>query len=805
MKTVYKIALAAFAFVAAASCSNVVTPSEPQESVPAGFVQKTFTASLADTKTSLTDAGAVLWEVGDEVAVYDGIAAEPNKFTVTAADAGSATLTGNVSEGATSFAAVYPFTSAQGYAEGSFTVNVPNPQVIPAGKNISSSALVAVAVAADGEVLPFKNVASVMKFTVGEGVESILFTGNSSEKFLGIATATADGVSTGSTLGRLKVSSESGSFAPGTYYAVVLPTTFEAGFTTAVSKADGKYVKVGASKAECKRSCGLSLGDPTASATFLPFIINTKADWQNFAANAGMFVTSDVIKLGADINLEGAACDPISGFTGSLDGQNHSIYNFTLNCAGLENVGLFDKLANGNTIKDLKLGCDPSTSAYDGTSAILSNDNTNRFVGPLAGMYKSVAGVGAAQIVNVTNYIPVTNKAVPSDVLRMSGIIGGVGENSQIVFQSCVNYGNIDDAHTAKPAKNIYLGGMVGLSTSPIKIYDCENHGQIRLGVSFENASASFAAGILGRVGSGTSGHEIARCLNTGAITVSKNVKQASYISGILAADNNTAGLDVFDIVISDCVNKGDIGSNSQSAVCVFGGIIGLCRCKIKISGCQNEGRIWKGANHNKTKSSYGGIVALAEGCDGALVENCINKGNLEEASHTNTSESIHSFGGIVGMGDIDVVGCSNSGNITMACSVTNPLQYAGGIVGYHINKSDAGGATKIESCTNTGNISNGAPGASCCAGGIIGCQCDCAATLCQDCVTSGTITGVNAGAVVGGFTASASATVFGTADKPVKVSGTVGETALTSANYADFLSGALNKGTRTFNAQFAL
>ena len=107
MKKIYLLTLALGALLAV-SCKK-------ESAAPQTLVPMTFEASYAeDPETRATlDELAVKWSENDEVAIYDNVnPTTPHKFTVSAIDGTKASFTGEVSEGAEFFLAVYPYNAA---------------------------------------------------------------------------------------------------------------------------------------------------------------------------------------------------------------------------------------------------------------------------------------------------------------------------------------------------------------------------------------------------------------------------------------------------------------------------------------------------------------------------------------------------------------------------------------------------------------------------------------------------------------------------------------------------------------------
>ncbi len=165
-------------------------------------------------------------------------------------------------------------------------------------------------------------------------------------------------------------------------------------------------------------------------------------------------------------------------------------------------------------------------------------------------------------------------------------------------------------------------------------------------------------------------------------LTVSGSITGNESLGGIAGQANGK-------IMISNCLNKSNIGANYTWAFC--GGIIGGSGSNnIKIECCGNEGKI-EGVGNN-----VGGIAGGIEPNESGqiFIENCYNAGNVTGNGRV---------AGIIGRGVYVVINfCYNKGNI-------NGLGPTGGIGGDIV-------FTNINSCYNKGDII--APNSS---GGIVG------------------------------------------------------------------------------------
>lgn len=250
MKKYFGIFAAAFAALSVLSCQREV---EPEGGNDANLVSLKILTSV-DAKSSLeldgesAPTGRVLWDYGDEITVFDGVA--PRHFTasdIPAEGSHVATFDGNVDAGATAFAAVYPYAegyTAADYAAGVISTAIPSQQLVAAPGSYSRNANVCVAYAlkSDAEQVPlsddeyiftqmlFHNVGGLLKFTLSQGGvhKSVTIRTADNSALTGAIEATAaTGEAVSAAVGAVDyvtIAAENGGFlAAGDYYAVVLP------------------------------------------------------------------------------------------------------------------------------------------------------------------------------------------------------------------------------------------------------------------------------------------------------------------------------------------------------------------------------------------------------------------------------------------------------------------------------------------------------------------------------------------------------------------------------------------------------
>lgn len=285
MKKIY-ILLCALAALAAASCTEKeeLAPSFTGEKVTREF-------STVLTKTTLhTDGAIVYWEDTDAISIFDGTS--NNKFDIKdyTSPSASATFSGEVDAGATSFYAVYPYAAGNALAGSTLTAEVPAAQTLKAD-SFQSGAAVAVAYTT-GNSLAFYQATAILGITLDsdmDNVESIEFYGNNNEYVAGavsIAMNTSTGAITSVNPGTgSKKVTLTGSFSAGeTYYLSFIPQTFTGGVTVLVNF-DGDKTGIVTSSKSLTTEAGMSY--PIANFTRITLPKATFAAKNSFHYDSG--------------------------------------------------------------------------------------------------------------------------------------------------------------------------------------------------------------------------------------------------------------------------------------------------------------------------------------------------------------------------------------------------------------------------------------------------------------------------------------------------------------------------------------
>lgn len=425
--------------------------------------------------------------------------------------------------------------------------------------------------------------------------------------------------------------------------------------------------------------------------------------WRNDSANWDK--EGESVFITGDINMKDEPWTPLSdSYPGAIMGNGHCISHINIQSSELAAVGFFGK-SYAKEIHNLVLGSEDGKS-YDGTSCIISGYKTTSTSSYWS--YTAPVALPAADIENLTNFIPVKVLASSNRSSRVAGIAAWA--TGRISITGCHNYGavTVEDHAITDGSSYGYLsaGGILGglnTATAEVVVSDCHNHALI----SSANHCEFAMGGIIGTVYHTCTSLSVDNCTNEGRIEQLYTATQNDNFSigGIVG---KAAGDPGKEVMIRGSVNKGEVYSEAVHQHYV-GGIAG-CGDGVKISSCRNEGKVE--INHDKQASTrfqnIGGILggnASSYG-ENALTDN-VNAGSLKmkvaSSGHNKTPSSSSAYygvnaGGIVGMasGMTALEGNSNEGDMIIenafsASKEAYPaIVQAGGIVGYDLGAIDS-------------------------------------------------------------------------------------------------------------------
>ena len=711
---VFKVCAMMAAVVPLAYSCNVgmdlddVVPDWP----PAGKVQACFNASVQgpDTKATL-DFPSVLWEDNDEIAVFDG--SSRNIFSIPEGENNGSTakFSGCVTSGSTEFYAVYPASAGLGLESGSLTVHVPSVQNIPSGACVDPSALVSVCSEADGALF-FRQVTALLRMEItSSDVQQIRIQGAS---IAGTAKVGADGTLASVVDGsdELVLSPEGECFAPGVYFAAVLPGTSPAGaFSVTVIRSgglSGTRISSGA-QVFTRRKC-LDAGAIEAALTWKR-IIFTKRQLFEWNASRDPFDADDVVELGADIDMEMDAWTP-KNFVGVFDGKGFKLYN--LNVVSTGYAGFLRELSGSAVVKDFTVGSSDGNS-YDGNSIIRHSASANNYTWYYAGVVAKASG--SSTVSGIVNFATVEVAQDAVSKTRIGGIVGNC--NSTGGLSSCINRGTVRNlalvtgqaGESDTALRTSIVGGVLGLFDVAATISDCYNYGE----VLSMNPGVSAVGGVVGYDGCGST---VTGCKNYGAVSQeSSSILAETSVAGVLGYALGSSS--AFG-TISGCTNEAAVSAKGDGKNFRLGGVSGYTDY-YNVDGCLNKGPV-----SFSNPSAVTGYIAIggvtAHTYHGCQLSSCRNEGAI-----SSDKPNVNRMGGVVGtLNSSAMSACTNTGSLTLdnSASAVTTWESAGGIAGFTEGNT---GSREIVDCLNTGSVNvrvNTIGNSSyhrCAAGGIVG------------------------------------------------------------------------------------
>ena len=265
-----------------------------------------------------------------------------------------------------------------------------------------------------------------------------------------------------------------------------------------------------------------------------PYLIATTGDFQQLALEP-----TKNYKMVADIDMSKAAqwWSPVKNFTGSLDGDGHTIYNLGVKTTE-DHTGLFGTLDLNGIAKNL-IFVNPTVEVT----------NTNQFAGVLAGETNYTYD-GKGQATNVDSIFVYGAKIAGDDqgFIAAGGLVGSANLKTKI--NNCSFQGEITLPNTEN------VGGIVGQTRSGSSVNAC-----------YANVNATAKTILGGIVGIAGTPHDYCKFTNC-------------EVRGQLTAENTVGGFvgDNYFNEISNVVSHADIVATKKSAWNGYaaGGIVGV-------------------------------------------------------------------------------------------------------------------------------------------------------------------------------------------------------------------------------------
>lgn len=386
------------------------------------------------------------------------------------------------------------------------------------------------------------------------------------------------------------------------------------------------------------------------SVTFFANTINTVEELKAIANTNKAYV------LGSDIDLSSESnWTPIEGFTGTLSGGGHSIYNLTINSVNDENIGLFSVLlgeVNDLTIENAQISYRGDTGRIGIVAGTCS--------GTIKGVQVS-GTINAGYAENVGGIVGYLDNGILKENANVAEVIGANNTGGIVGYASIKENNAIDgNVNQGQVVGKDNVGGVVGNMTCFSD--DTTNHYThviSNLVNEGEVEGTTKVGGIFGQLTASRNKYYsryynnyfiVSLLTNRGTVTAN-----GDYTGGLIGFAERVQTLDVSE-------NLADIqGAN------FVGGFIGYSvDIKIDCGGFVNNSVI-------TGKGIVGGIAGRA-----GIISNAKNAGLvISESIYIEDNESYAYVGGIAGI-STGVINCVNLSEIV----VSHAGKYVGGIVG---------------------------------------------------------------------------------------------------------------------------
>ncbi|MBP5721465.1 MAG: hypothetical protein J6W82_10455 [Bacteroidales bacterium] len=673
------------------SCSVETATSEgtPPDADKVQLSLEAFTDGGAG-KTVL-DFPSVRWEDSDEIAVFDGVS--KNIFSIPAGgnSGTSARFEGEVSQGASMLYAAYPASAAEACENGLITISVPRVQQL-SGSAVSGSGALPIVAQAQGSTLQFRNITALMKVGItSSDITAVLI---QAPGISGTVKVHPDGTLESKTdpCGEVLLLPAGDCFAPGEYYAALLPGTLAAGdLSLSLIRSDALSCTRTISKAaELKRNHAVDAGSPEQGANW-ESVIYTKD--QLFAWNASRSVSDDSaqVSLGADIDMEMDPWTP-RDFTGSFDGRGHRLSG--LNVVTNEYAGFFRHVAGTASVRDLVVGSADGVN-YDGVSVIRHAASANNYTWYYVGVVPKASNTSSVS--GVVNFATVEVAADATSKTRVGGIVGNW--NSSGTLSGCTNYGTVRNlssvtgqaSESDATSNSSLMGGVLGFFDVVSTVEDCANYGD----VYSVNPWVSAVGGVAGYDARGAT---LSGCSNHGKVEQrSTSISADTAVGGVIAYAKGASSSAFGNL--TDCSNEGPVSACGNGKIMRIGGVSGYTGYYL-VTDCRNSGDV-----SFSNASASGGYIAIGGVCahtyNGSVVTSCSNSGRI-----SSNKPQVNRIAGVVGNNNSSTIrDCTNEGAIALDNSASSIAlwQGVGGITGF----SEGTSATRdISDCTNTGDVS---------------------------------------------------------------------------------------------------
>lgn len=313
--------------------------------------------------------------------------------------------------------------------------------------------------------------------------------------------------------------------------------------------------------------------------------ISTAAEFESMQSGGTYYLANDI-----DFGGKVYESYILSEFSGVLDGNNHSLLNYSIDGTGANTD--CGTILRANKIGSLEIS--NLTLGSKDAPIKLTTDAQGKSHGLLFGAQENA---NTATLTNVTIYGDIR---IPSSGKVNAG--GYIGYSRAVTFNSCNYYGRVEVGTGPNDADEVYHngGGFIGSANSDMTFFEnCTNYGTI---ISHCSSVEARAAGLVCYTGYSAT---FTNCANYGDITVNDCGLQMAdgQAAGLVAHANKTS-----PVIFEDCANYGRVQCSNWCA-----GFVANATSGAFFDNCVNEGEYTRDAIAKGPFVAYLSETAIVE------------------------------------------------------------------------------------------------------------------------------------------------------------------------------------------------
>ena len=487
------------------------------------------------------------------------------------------------------------------------------------------------------------------------------------------------------------------------------------------------------------------------------FVIKDKASLKAFAEQAAT-LEKDVLFV-KDVDMTGEEWTPITGYTGTINGNGYAIKGMTLplfesTSATIKGLHLRDvNIVSTDRVHVGSIACDFSgiMSHCSATGTIEQNNTT--YNATAVGGYNDVNIGGivghavGATVTHCTNEVDITIKSFADPTVSYASLAGGIvaGAKGGCTFSYLTNKGDITFAATAHKG-NIYISGVVGREIDiadqidMLEISNCENYGAITTTKESKTSNDILIAGITGYVIDNAD----LKCDNLknygplSAYGVCKSLRLNGiftyrfYINGAKNWENAKSAKITIDGATASSINTSGLGGEWQGVVDNFANHADITVTNVSgVKDINVSGLLCIGSNGKKSNLINNGNLTLGDGMTfTGIIKVAGLIGDLNKNADEAHMENAYNYGAI-SVGTINSTGSGNNGRIYVGgllCTQSNGMMtnchnaksatitvkpnnikasetIVGGLVAYRSSTSIVDQLLEMNNCSNNADI----------------------------------------------------------------------------------------------------